>query len=80
MTKDSYQEPGLCPVMSLGVLFALFCFVDISIFLLEIPGVDFCPLTLRTASGCKHEKELTSSVLIDTSCKYDGRFLKAKSF
>lgn len=80
MTNDSHQEPGVCPAVSSGVLFALFCFVDMRIFLLEIPGVDFCPLTLRTASGCKHEKERTSSVLIGTFCKHEGGVLKAMSF
>ena len=50
MTKDSYQEPGLCPIMSSDF------FLYLSIFHLEIPGVSVCAFALHIAIGCKCEK------------------------
>lgn len=50
MAKDSYQEPGLCPIMSLDI------FLYISVFLLEILGVDFRPFALHIVIGCKRKK------------------------
>lgn len=60
MTKDSYQEPGLCPIMSLDF------FLYISVFLLEILGVDFRHFPLHMVIGCKRKK--TTNIV--SFCRY----------